>query len=79
MQDSEILDTIRATLAAVTRIDPARVVPDACWEDIGADRFDFWAVLKDIQRQYGFRVPDEDAFSMDRVGDLIGFVEARRK
>lgn len=78
MQDSpnEVLEAIRAALAMVTEIDPAHVVADARWDEIGADRFDFFAVLRDIQARYGIEIPDDDAFEMEKVSDLIAFVEA---
>lgn len=51
-------------------------MPGTRWEDLGADHYDFFGVLRDVQRQYGIRVPDDDAFEMERVGDLIKFVAA---
>lgn len=73
-----VLECIRGTLAVLTNVDLAQVVPDARWEDFGADQFDFFAVLRDVQKRYEIEIPDDDAFEMDKVGDLIRFVEAAR-
>ncbi len=75
----EILEDIRGTLAVLIDVDPALIVPDARWEDFGADRFDFFGVLSEIQKRYGIEIPDDDAFEMDKVSDLITFVDAYRK
>jgi acyl carrier protein len=75
----QVLEDIRAVLAVLTDIDPALIVPDAQWEDFGADRFDFFGVLKEIQKRYEIEIPDDDAFEMDKVGDLISFVVAHRR
>ena len=78
-QPEQVLEDIRAVLADLTDIDPASVVPAAHWEDIGADRFDFFAVLRNLQNCYGIEIPDDDAFEMHKVADLISFVVAHRK
>ena len=75
---NDVLDCIRGTLALLIGVDRAHVVPDARWQDFGADRFDFFAVLRDVQKRYGIEIPDDDAFEMEKVGDLIKFVEAVR-
>ena len=75
---NEVLETIRSTLAVLTDVDPSKVVPAARWEDFGADRFDVFGVLRDVQEKFGIEIPDDDAFEMEKVGDLIEFVEAGR-
>ena len=75
---NEVLESIRSTLAVLTDVDPAQVIPDARWEDLGGDRFDFFGVLGDLQERYGIDIPDDDAFEMEKVSDLIKFVEAAR-
>jgi acyl carrier protein len=74
----EVLENIRDTLVALIDADPARIVPNARWEDFGADRFDVFAVLKAIQNHFGIKIPDDDAFEMEKVADLITFVVAHR-
>lgn len=73
---NEVLECIRNTLAVLTNVDIAQVVPEARWGDFGADRFDFFAVLRDLQERYEIEIPDDDAFEMEKVGDLVKFVEA---
>jgi acyl carrier protein len=78
---NEVLECIRNTLAEVTVIDPARVVPEARWEDFGADQFDFFAVLRDLQKRYEIEISDDDSFEIfetKKVGDLVKLVEAAR-
>ncbi len=75
----EVLEDIRGILGTVTNIDPVLIVPDARWEEFGADRFDFFAVLSALQKRYGIVIPDDDAFEMHKVADLINFVVIRCK
>jgi acyl carrier protein len=72
-----ILDIIREIVGDLTRIDTARVVPEARWEDVLPDRFDFYGLLSDTQKRFGIEIPDDDAFDMETFGDLIAFVRAR--
>ena len=78
-ETDDILQSIRNTLSVLTNVECAHVVPDARWEDFGADRFDFFAVLRDLQNQYRIEIPSDDAFEMEKVADLIKFVAAARK
>ena len=75
---NDVLESIRSTLAVLIDVDPAQVVPDARWEDLGADRFDFFGVLRDVQERFGIEIPDDDAFEMEKVSDLMKFVMAAR-
>ncbi len=78
-RQDDVLKDIRETLKVLIDADPAKVVPDARWEDFGADRFDLFGVLSEIQKRYEIEIPDDDAFEMEKVADLIAFVEACRK
>ena len=73
---NEVLEVIRDTLAVLTDVDTALVVSDARWEDFGADQYDFFGVLREIQKRYEIEIPSDDAFEMEKVDDLITFVVA---
>ena len=76
---SDILDAIRRITAELMDVDQARIVPAARWEAIGVDRYDFFGVLNGTQKHYRIKIPDDDAFEMETVGDLIAFVLATQK
>jgi acyl carrier protein len=72
-----VLDMIRVIVTTLVDVSPRKIVPAAKWDDILADRFDFYGVLSDTQRQFGIEIPDDDGFKMETVGDLIVFVESK--
>jgi acyl carrier protein len=76
---NEVLESIRREFVALIDADPALIVPAARWQDFGADRFDFFGVLRAVQDRYGIEIPDDDAFEMATVGDLIAYLVAARK
>ena len=78
-ESNEVLATIRRITAALIDVDPVRIVPAAKWADFGADRFDFMGVLRNVQKHYSIEIPDDDAFEMETVGQLIAFVLASQK
>lgn len=47
-------------------------------EDLRADLFEYAEVLVTIEEEFGLRVEDEDAEGLLTVGDLVGFIGARR-
>lgn len=76
-QGRAILEIIREIAGDLTRIDTTLVVPEARWENVLPDRFDFYGLLSDTQKRFGIEIPDDDAFEMETFGDLIAFVRAR--
>ena len=79
LKPSDVLDAIRKITADLIEVDQARIVPTARWEDFGADRYDLFGILNGIQTHYRIKIPDDAAFEMATVGDLIAFVQAARQ
>ncbi len=76
-REVSIIDIVREIVGDITRIDTALVVPEARWEDVLPDRFDFYGLLSDAQKRFGIDIPDEDAFAMETFGDLIAFIKSK--
>lgn len=72
-----IIEILREIIAEFSEVDTSAVVPEARWEDVLADRFDFYGLLNGTQRCFGIEIPDDDAFEMETFGDLIAFVKSR--
>jgi acyl carrier protein len=79
MDQSEVLKDIRSITAEIIEVDQNRIVPEAKWEDFGADRYDFMGILSGVEKRYGIEIPSDDAYDMETVGELMSFVEAARK
>ena len=73
--DSKEFQALRSIIVALVAADPATICREASWDDVGVDRYDLFGILKDVERKLGIRVPDDDAFDMNTVGDLVSFLE----
>ena len=73
--DTMEFQAVRSIIVALVGAEPAAISRKASWDDVGVDRFDLFGILKDVERNLGIRVPDDDAFDMSTVGDLVSFLE----
>ena len=73
--DTVEFQAVRSIIVALVGAEPAAISREASWDDVGVDRFDLFGILKDVERNLGIRVPDDDAFDMSTVGDLVAFLE----
>ncbi len=77
MTRAEILDRIRAHLAAELEIDPRRIADGTRFkEDLEADSFDLLELTVELEDTYGIRIPDEEAAKILTVGQAADFVAA---
>ncbi|MDQ4049205.1 MAG: acyl carrier protein [Actinomycetota bacterium] len=77
MTRQEILDRIRAHLAAELEIEPARIGDGTRFkEDLEADSFDLLELTVELEDIYGIRIPDEEAAKILTVGQAADFVAA---
>ncbi|MBP5741765.1 MAG: acyl carrier protein [Bacteroidales bacterium] len=45
--------------------------------DLGADSLDTVELLKEFERVFGIKIPDEDAASIATVADAVNYVESK--
>jgi acyl carrier protein len=77
MNRDEVLERIRAHLAAELEIDPARIQEDTRFkEDLEADSLDLVELVMELEDSYGIRIPDEDAVKILTVGQTADYVSA---
>ena len=77
MTRDEVLDRIRAHLAAELEIEPARIGDGTRFkEDLEADSFDLLELTVELEDTYGSRSPDEEAAKILTVGQAADFVAA---
>jgi acyl carrier protein len=77
MNRDEVLDRIRAHLAAELEIDPARIQEDTRFkEDLDADSLDLVELVMELEDRYGIRIPDEEAVKILTVGQAADYVAA---
>ena len=72
---TDMLEKIREILAEQLNIDPEDVVESASFrDDLGVDSLDLFALLMDLEEEYGFEVPAEDMDGLQTVGDVIDYL-----
>jgi acyl carrier protein len=77
MNRDEVLERIRAHLAAELEIDPARINEDTRFkEDLEADSLDLVELVMELEDSYGIRIPDEEAVKILTVGQAADYVSA---
>ena len=57
--------------------DDVKEDPDTTFEDMGLDSLAFVDIQLAMQQEYGFTIPEEDAESIENVGQAIDYVNRR--
>ena len=73
-----IFDEITELLAEQLNIDKSLINRDSrIVEDLHTDSLDLVEMLIALEDKYDITVPDEDAKSLDTIGKLVDYVEAK--
>jgi len=57
-------------------VEPEKVTPEASFvEDLGADSLDTVELVMAFEEEFGIEIPDEDAESLQTVGDAIRYLQ----
>lgn len=64
-------------------VPPEDVTPDSSLEelgnDYGADSLDLMETLMELEEEFAINIPDEEAEKIQTVGDVIRYLEQRRR
>ena len=71
----EILEAIRAELAAIKVPDAETAQPDTTWEQLDVDSLDLVELVKALEDRFGVQIADPDLNGIASVGDAIALVE----
>ncbi len=75
MDRAEILDVVRAALAEALELPEESIEEDSRFkEDLEADSLDLVELLLEMEKEYGFKVTDEEAAEILTVGDAISLI-----
>lgn len=73
-----IAEKVRALIAKQLEVEEGKVVPEASLiDDLGADSLDAVELVMAIEEEFGLEIPDEEAEQLQRVGEVIRYVETR--
>jgi len=78
MNREEIIGAIRAHLADELDVDPSTVVEATNFrDDLEADSLDLYTLLQELEDRYGLKLSDQEAASIETVGDAVAMVIAK--
>src|SRR5438876_5859538 len=76
MAEKSIEEKVKDIIVEQLGVNPEQVTPQASFiEDLGADSLDIVELVMAFEEEFGVEVPDEDAEKLQRVGDVIKYIE----
>ena len=70
-------DVIGVVSRTLKDVDESKVNMDTSFEqDLGADSLDLVELIMELEENYDFTIPDEDAQNISTVGDAVRYIEA---
>ena len=74
---SEIADRVKTIIVDNLGVDESQVTPAAAFTtDLGADSLDTVDLIMEFEKEFGIKIPDEEAEKIQTVGDAIKYIEA---
>ena len=74
-----VLETVVKLIADQLKADPAKVTRDArLVEDLGADSANVMVLIMDLEDQFNMQVEDSAITSLNTVGDVVDYIQARQ-
>ena len=75
MDRTEIFAVVRAALAEALELPEESIEEDSRFkEDLEADSLDLVELLLEMEKEYGFKVTDEEAAEILTVGDAVSLI-----
>jgi len=73
---SEIADRVKAIIVDKLGVDEGQVTETAVFTtDLGADSLDTVDLIMEFEKEFGIKIPDEEAEKIKTVGDAVSFIE----
>ncbi len=74
--EKEVIDIVIEQLG----VDEAEVSVDKSFvEDLNADSLDLTELIMTFEERFGFEISEEDAEKLKTVGDVVKYIEAKKK
>jgi acyl carrier protein len=71
-------DKVREIIINELGVEPEKVTSEASFvEDLGADSLDTVELVMAFEEEFGIEIPDEDAESLQTVGDAIRYLKEK--
>ena len=77
---SEIASRVKAIIVDQLGVDENEVTETAEFtKDLGADSLDTVELIMGFEKEFGIKIPDDQANGIKSVGDAIAYIEANQK
>ena len=74
---SDIEAKVKAIIVDKLSVDESEVKNEASFaNDLGADSLDLVELIMEFEKEFGIKIPDEEAEKIQTVGDAIKYIEA---
>ena len=74
----EILERVKEVLVEQLGVDEGEITEAASFqEDLDADSLDLVELIMELEDQFGVKISDEDAQSIQTVGQAVDYIAAR--
>jgi len=74
----DILEKVKAVVVEKLGVEPEQVTPEARFiEDLNADSLDIVELIMGLEDEFGLEISDEEAETIQTVGDAIKFIESK--
>ncbi|MFI0348610.1 MAG: acyl carrier protein [Chthoniobacterales bacterium] len=80
MSEKSIEEKVRDIIVEQLGVTAEQVTLNASFiEDLGADSLDTVELVMAFEEEFGVEVPDEDAEKLQKVGDVVTYIESHSK
>ncbi len=75
---SDVYERVKDIIVDILAVDEDEVTSEASFrEDLEADSLDLVELIMAFEDEFGGRISDEDARSINTVGDAVSYIETR--
>ena len=79
MASEEITSRVKEIIVEQLGVAADEVVPEASFvEDLGEDSLDIVELIMALEEEYQLEIPDEEAEKMQKVDDVIAYIESKK-
>ena len=79
MASEEITSRVKEIIVEQLGVAADEVVPEASFVgDLGADSLDIVELIMALEEEYQLEIPDEEAEKMQKVDDVIAYIESKK-
>ena len=77
-KDKPVAERVKEIIVEQLGVNPDQVTNEASFiEDLGADSLDTVEMVMAFEEEFGAEIPDEEAEKLQKVGDVIRYIEEK--